>query len=66
MGIITPQPLHPEAFTPFGDVIQAGLGEVSRVNDGRADRFDSGARLGVTPGGRSASRSFSSTCERAK
>ena len=45
MGIITPQPLHPEAFVPFGDVIQAGLGEVSRVNEGRADRFDKRARL---------------------
>jgi ureidoglycolate lyase len=45
MRPITPQPLHPEAFSPFGDVLQAGLGEVSRVNDGRADRFDSGARL---------------------
>jgi len=45
MSIITPQPLVAEAFAPFGDVIQAGLGEVSRVNEGRADRFDSGARL---------------------
>ena len=45
MSIITPQPLVPETFAPFGDVIQAGLGEVSRVNEGRADRFDSGARL---------------------
>ena len=45
MSIITPQPLSPETFAPFGDVIQAGLGEVTRVNEGRADRFDSGARL---------------------
>ena len=45
MSIITPQPLDAETFAPFGDVIQAGLGEVSRVNEGRADRFDSGARL---------------------
>jgi ureidoglycolate lyase len=45
MSIITPQPLLPETFAPFGDVIQAGLGEVTRVNEGRADRFDSGARL---------------------
>ena len=45
MSIITPQPLVPETFAPFGDVIQAGLGEVTRVNEGRADRFDSGARL---------------------
>jgi ureidoglycolate lyase len=45
MNIITPQPLTPETFAPFGDVIQAGLGEVTRVNEGRANRFDSGARL---------------------
>jgi ureidoglycolate lyase len=45
MSIITPQPLLPETFAPFGDVIQAGVGEVTRVNEGRADRFDSGARL---------------------
>ncbi len=45
MKIITPQPLLPETFALFGDVIQAGLGEVTRVNEGRADRFDSGARL---------------------
>ena len=47
MSIITPQPLLPETFALFGDVIQAGLGEVTRVNEGRADRFDSGARLAV-------------------
>lgn len=44
MGIITPQPLHPEAFT-LRRRHPGRPGEVSRVNDGRADRFDSGARL---------------------
>ncbi|QQP92162.1 ureidoglycolate lyase [Skermanella sp. TT6] len=42
---IAARPLDPAAFAPFGEVIQAGLGTVSRVNDGRADRFDGVGRL---------------------
>ncbi|WP_158045719.1 ureidoglycolate lyase [Skermanella pratensis] len=45
-GILIPsRPLEPDGFRPFGDVVQAGLGTVSRVNDGRADRFDGVGRL---------------------
>ncbi|UEM18404.1 ureidoglycolate lyase [Skermanella mucosa] len=42
---IFPRPLDPAGFAPFGDVVQAGPGSVTRVNDGRADRFDGIGRL---------------------
>jgi len=39
------EPLVPDAFAPFGDVVSAGLGEGAAANQGTAVRFDWAARL---------------------
>ncbi len=47
-----PQPLTPEAFAPFGDVIQTAGAEHFAINDGSCERYDDLARLNPGPGGR--------------
>jgi ureidoglycolate lyase len=48
---IPAQPLTPEAFAPFGDVIEAA-GESYPINAGMCDRFHDRARMEFTDGGR--------------
>jgi ureidoglycolate lyase len=50
---IRPEPLTPEAFAPFGEVIAAGAGERLLINDGTTERFNDLAEIDVsTQGGR--------------
>jgi len=42
------QPLHPQAFAPWGDVVSAGLREGISANQGTAVRFDWSAALETT------------------
>jgi ureidoglycolate lyase len=42
------QPLTPEAFAPFGDVVAAGVVAGAAANQGTAVRFDRAARLAST------------------
>ena len=43
--LVRAQPLTPEAFAPYGDVVSAGLGAGSSANQGTAVRFDWAAAL---------------------
>jgi len=43
--IVRAEPLTPEGFAPFGDVVSAGLREGLSANQGTAVRFDHAARL---------------------
>jgi ureidoglycolate lyase len=47
---LRPEPLTPERFAPYGDVVAAGDGPASLVNDGRASRFDHLATLSHATG----------------
>jgi len=42
---VAAEPLTPEAFAPFGDVVSAGLGDGKAANQGTAVRFDWAAQL---------------------
>jgi ureidoglycolate lyase len=51
--MLTAEPLTPEAFAPFGDVVSAGLRSGTSANQGTAVRFDRAAALESTrPGAR--------------
>jgi ureidoglycolate lyase len=53
MRIVRAIPLTAEAFTPYGDVVSAGLGEGRAANQGTAVRFDFAAALeNLRPGAR--------------
>jgi ureidoglycolate lyase len=43
--VISVEPLTPEGFAPFGDVVSAGLRAGASANQGTAVRFDWAARL---------------------
>lgn len=43
--VIAVEPLTPEGFAPFGDVVSAGLAAGASANQGTAVRFDWAARL---------------------
>lgn len=45
--ILMVQPLTPEAFAPFGDVIEAGLGEIKHINWDRTERHHALATVDV-------------------
>ena len=44
------EPLTPEAFAPFGDVIEAGLGEARLINEGACTRWHGQAAIDVAGG----------------
>ena len=48
--ILTPRPLHPADFAPYGDVVELG-GDHVLINDGRCKRFSDLSAL-VAEGGR--------------
>jgi ureidoglycolate lyase len=48
---IRPEPLTPEAFAPFGEVIAAGAGERLMINEGTTERFNDLAEIDVTAEG---------------
>ena len=51
MRLMSPQPLTPEAFRPFGDVIEmAGVAPIT-INQGFAERFNDLAHVDVTAEG---------------
>ena len=39
MQVLTPEPLTPEGFAPFGQVIEADPGKAMTINDGFTTRF---------------------------
>ena len=47
---LRPLPLTPAAFAPFGQVIEAGLGEVVAINAGTCERHDALATIACEPG----------------
>ena len=50
---IVAEPLTPEAFAPWGDVLEAGVGASFPINGGMCDRFHDLARMEFTgPGAR--------------
>jgi len=48
---ITPEPLTPAAFAPYGDVIAPGGGERMLINEGTSERFSDLARIDVSAEG---------------
>ena len=48
---IRPEPLTPEAFAPFGEVIEAGTGERLMINEGTTERFNDLAEIDVNAEG---------------
>ncbi len=50
--VIRAEPLTPEAFAPFGDVIAASGAPDRLINQGMCERFHDLARLDFGPGGR--------------
>jgi ureidoglycolate lyase len=48
--VLTVQPLTPEAFAPFGEVLQRDGAEIRMINEGTTERFHALARLQVTDG----------------
>lgn len=52
MHRIVAEPLTPEAFAPFGDVIEATGAPDRIINQGMCERFHDRARLDFGPGGR--------------
>ncbi|MEM6678197.1 MAG: ureidoglycolate lyase [Pseudomonadota bacterium] len=50
MSTITVEPLTPEAFAPFGEVLRPGL-DPTHINEGRCERHDMAARLAFLGGG---------------
>ncbi len=48
------EPLTPEAFAPFGDIIQAGENPTMMINQGKCGRHHDLARLDFSDGGRAA------------
>jgi ureidoglycolate lyase len=51
MRLIRPEPLTPEAFAPFGDILDA-TGEHRLINEGLCQRHHDRARLDFGPDGR--------------
>ncbi len=47
-----PEPLTPERFAPFGDVIEAGLRSRAAMNAARFERFDDLCLVDMADGGR--------------
>lgn len=59
---ITPKPLTPEAFAPYGDVIGTSSAETRTINEGNTQRFHDLAQLDlVNEGGRPSVNIFRST-----
>ena len=52
MLVLKPQALTREAFAPYGDVIEAGPGHTTTMNDGRLERYDDLCRVETDAGGR--------------
>ena len=52
MLVLKPQALTREAFAPYGDVIEAGAGQTTTMNDGRFERYDDLCRVETDAGGR--------------
>lgn len=48
--VLTPVPLTPERFAPFGDVIDVGRNPASGMNDARFDRFDDLCNIDIVDG----------------
>lgn len=49
---LKPEPLTPERFAAYGDVIEAGARQRAAMNAARFERFDDLARIDVAKGGR--------------
>lgn len=49
---LKPEPLTPERFAPYGDVIEAGARSRTAMNAARFERFDDLARIDMADGGR--------------
>ena len=47
-----PEPLTPERFAPYGDVIEAGARQKAAMNAARFERFDDLARVDMSDAGR--------------
>ena len=52
MLVLTPQALTRESFAPYGDVIEAGPGQTTMMNDERFERYDDLCRVETDAGGR--------------
>lgn len=52
MRTLRPRPLTPEAFRPFGEVIQCAGADHFPINGGNTERFHDLARIDPGPGGR--------------
>lgn len=52
MLVLKPQALTHEAFALYGDVIEAGTGQATMMNDGRFERYDDLCRVEIDAGGR--------------
>lgn len=48
--VLTPVPLTPERFAPFGDVIDVAQTQASGMNDARFDRFDDLCHVDIVDG----------------
>jgi ureidoglycolate lyase len=49
---LRPEPLTPDRFAPYGDVIEAGAGVRAGMNAARFDRFDDLCDVEIADGGR--------------
>jgi len=49
---LRPEPLTPERFAPYGDVIEAGARQKAAMNAARFERFDDLARVDIADDGR--------------
>lgn len=49
--VLQPEPLTPEAFAPFGEVLQQDMAAPAMINDGYTERFTDIARIDVAEAG---------------